>query len=186
MNKPVFLEILEVSYPATTKNVGVDDCSFILQINYKNLKKNESDVYEQNDFHFLSKNFTVPEGIYDLEKLINFLNMLEEYDMFISKDNNEKIKISVNMYIEYWLNPKSSTTGKAHDGGVLNKFRLSSKSCENLQKKLKIDITLHLSKKLAFILGFKLQVLHFQQQVDGEQLISTAQLILSDYFPDVK
>ena len=36
MNKPVFLEVLEVSYPPTTKNVGVDDCWFILQINYKN------------------------------------------------------------------------------------------------------------------------------------------------------
>ena len=38
---------------------------------------------------------------------------------------------------------------------------------------------------MAFILGFKLQVLHFQQKVDGEQVISTAQSILSDYLPDV-
>ena len=61
--------------------------------------------------------------------------MLEEYDIFISKNNNGKIKISVNLYIEYWLNQKSSSTGKAHDGEELNKFHLSSKSCENLQKK---------------------------------------------------
>ena len=29
---------------------------------------------------------------------------------------------SVNMYIEYWLNQKSSNTGKSHDAGDLNKF----------------------------------------------------------------
>ena len=104
---------------------------------------------------------------------------------FISKDNNGKIKISVNMYIEYWLNQKSSTTGKAYDGSILNKFHLSSKPCENLQKKFKIDLTLDLSKKLAFILGFKLQTLHFQQSLDGEELISTAQSVLSDYLPNV-
>ena len=74
LNKPVFLEVLEVSYPATTKNIGADDCWFISQIFYYNLKKNESDVFEQNSLHFLSKKFIVPEGIYDLKKLINFLN----------------------------------------------------------------------------------------------------------------
>ena len=36
LNKPVFLEVLEVSYPATTKNVGKDDCWFVLQIFYDN------------------------------------------------------------------------------------------------------------------------------------------------------
>ena len=35
--------------------------------------------------------------------------MLEEYDIFVSKDNNGKIKISTNLYIEYWLNQHSST-----------------------------------------------------------------------------
>ena len=75
------------------------------------------------------------------------------------------------MYIEYWLNQKSSTTGKTHDGDILNKFHLSSKSCENLQKNFKIDLTLDLSKKLAFILGFKLETLHFQQSVDGAFLM---------------
>ena len=60
--------------------------------------------------------------------------MLEQYDIFISKDNNGKIRISVNMYIEYWLDKKSSNTGKSHNGIDLNKFHLSSTSCENLQK----------------------------------------------------
>ena len=136
LNDPAFIEVLEVSYPSTTKNVGEKDCWFSLQIFYENFKKDDSDVYHQNKLHFLSKDFIVPEGIYDLKKLINFLNnMLEEYDIFISKDNNGKIRISVNMYIEYWLNQKSSNTGKGHDSIDLNKFHLSSKSCENLQKK---------------------------------------------------
>ena len=52
LNTPVFLEVLKVSYPATTKNVGVEDCWFILQINYKNFKKNEFGNFKQNDFHF--------------------------------------------------------------------------------------------------------------------------------------
>ena len=57
-------------------------------------------------------NLTFPEGIYDLKKLIKFLNnVLGEYDIFISNDNG-KIRISVNMYIEYWLNQMSSNTGK--------------------------------------------------------------------------
>ena len=78
----------------------------------------------------------MPEGFYNLEKLINFLNnMLVEYGIYISKDNNSKIKISTDLYIEYWLNQHSRTTGKQHDGENLNKFHLSSKSCENLQKK---------------------------------------------------
>ena len=79
LNDPAFIEVLEVFYPSTTKNVGQKDCWFSLQIFYENLKKDDSDVYHQNKLHFLSKDFIVPEGIYDLKKLINFLNnMLEE------------------------------------------------------------------------------------------------------------
>ena len=52
LNKPVFLEVLEVSYPATTKNIGKDDCWFVLQIFYDNLKKNETDSFEQNQLYF--------------------------------------------------------------------------------------------------------------------------------------
>ena len=44
---------------------------------------------------------------------------------------------------------------------------------------------LKLSPKLSFILGFKLHDLHFEQTPDGEQLISTAQVILSDFLPNV-
>ena len=40
----------------------------------------------KNSLHFLSKKFIVPEGIYDLQKLMNFLNnVLEEYDIFYFK-----------------------------------------------------------------------------------------------------
>ena len=186
LNKPVFLEVLEVSYPATTKNIGKDDCWFVLQIFYDNFKKNEINNFEQNQLYFQSDTITVPEGFYNLEKLINFLNnMLEEYGIYISKDNNSKIKISTDLYIEYWLNQQSSTTGKQHDGENLNKFHLSSKSCENFQKKFKINLTITLSKKLAFILGFKQSVLHFLQEIDNETINSTAQTIFSDYSPDV-
>ena len=147
LNKPVFLEVLEVSYPATTKNIGKDDCWFVLQIFYDNLKKNETDNFEQNQLHFQSDTIIVPEGFYNLEKLINFLkNMLEEYGIYVSKDNNSKIKMSTDLYIEYWLNQHSSTTGKQHDGENLNKFHLSSKSCENLQKKFKINLTITCQK----------------------------------------
>ena len=44
---------------------------------------------------------------------------------------------------------------------------------------------LKLSPKLAFMLGFKLEDLHFEQTKDEETVISTAQSILSDYLPDV-
>ena len=79
LNNTTFLEVLEVSYAATTKNVGEEDCWFILQIFYNDFKKN---VFDKNSLHFLSKKF-VPEGIYDLKKLINFLNnVLEAYIYF--------------------------------------------------------------------------------------------------------
>ena len=69
-----------------------------------------------------------------MKKLIKLLNnVLGEYDIFISNDNG-KIRISVNMYIEYWLNQKSSNTGKSHDGSDLNEFHLSSSSCNKLKK----------------------------------------------------
>ena len=121
LNNPAFIEVLEVSYPASTKNVGENDCWFILQMFYEDFKK-IGGGYEKCKLQFLSKDFIIPEGIYSLKKLINFLNnMLEEYDIFFLKDNDGKIRISVNMYIEYW---KKS-----------NNFELSSKSCENLKKK---------------------------------------------------
>ena len=172
LNNPVFIEVLEVSYPASTKNVGENDCWFILQIFYEDFKKNTDQTYEKCKLQFLSKDFIIPEGIYSLKKLINFLNnMLEEYDIFFLKDNDGKIRVSVNMYIEYW---KKS-----------NKFELSSKSCENLKKKTKISLLLKLSKKLAFMLGFKLEDLHFEQENNNETINTTAQTILSDYLPDV-
>ena len=143
LNKPVFLEVLEVSYPATTKIIGKDDTWFVLQIWYENFKKDESGNFGQNQLYFQSDTINVPEGFYNLENLINFLNnVLEEYGIFISKDNNSKIKISLDLYVEYWLNQKSSSTGKQHDGENLNKFHLSSKSCKNLQKNFKINLTL--------------------------------------------
>ena len=64
-------------------------------------------------------------------------------------------------------------------------FHLSSKSCENFKKNFKISLVLKLSPKLAFMLGFKLEDLHFEQTKDEETVISTAQSILSDYLPDV-
>ena len=170
LNKPVFLEVLEVSYPATTKNIG----------------KDESGDFGKNQLYFQSDTINVPEGFYNLENLINFLNnVLEEYGIFISKDNNSKIKISLDLYVEYWLNQKSSSTGKQYDGEILNKFHLSSKSCKNLQKNFKINLTLTWSKKLAFILGFKENVVHFVQEIDNDPINSTVQTIFSDYSPDV-
>ena len=83
------------------------------------------------------------------------------------------------------VEPTFKYKGKQHDGEELNKFHLSSKSCENLQKKFKIDLILTLSEKLVFILGFKKNVLHFEQKIDSDPIISTAQTIFSDYSPDV-
>ena len=39
LNTPAFLEVLSVSYPATTKNVNDNRCWFILQILYDGFKK---------------------------------------------------------------------------------------------------------------------------------------------------
>ena len=179
LNKAVFLEVLEVSYPATTKNIGKDDCWFVLQIWYDNFKKDESGSFGQNQLYFQSDTIVVPEGFYNLENLINFLNnVVEEYGIFITKDNNSKIKISIDLYIEYWLNQKSSSTGKQHDGENLNKFHLSSKSCKNLQKNFKINLTLTWSKKLAFILGFKENILHFVQEIDNNPIRQLKQFFL--------
>ena len=85
LNKPVFLEVLEVSYQATTKNIGVDDCWFILQIFYKmmlpidpNFEKEEPnhgliihDMQIEDPFsasHQLQNNFIncPPFGLYDI------------------------------------------------------------------------------------------------------------------------
>ena len=136
LNNPAFIEDLEVSYPSTTNNVGAQDCWVILQIFYDDFKK-LGDKYEKCKLHFLSKDFFVPEGIYDLKKLINFLNnMLEEYDIFFFKDNDGKIRISVNMYIEYWEKKNQEN------------FHLSSKSCENLKKNLKLVYYLNFHQNL--------------------------------------
>ena len=86
LNKPVFLEVLEVSYPATTKNIGKDDTWFVLQIWYENFKKDESGNFGQNQLYFQSDTINVPDGFYNLENLINFLNnVLEEYGIFLSR-----------------------------------------------------------------------------------------------------
>ena len=52
LNKPVFLEVLEVSYPATTKNIGKDDCWFVLQIFYDNLKKMKPIILNKINYIF--------------------------------------------------------------------------------------------------------------------------------------
>ena len=40
------------------------DCWFILQIFYENFKKTTDGVtYDQNQLHFLSEQFNIPEGI---------------------------------------------------------------------------------------------------------------------------
>ena len=104
---------------------------------------------------------------------------------YFYQDNNSKIKISFDLYVEHWLNQKSSSTGKQHDGENLNKFHLSSKSCKNFQKNFKINLTLTWSKKLAFILGFKEDVVHFVQEIDNDPINSTVQTIFSDYSPNV-
>ena len=45
------------------------------------------------NYIFLSEQFNIPEGIYDLKILIKFLNnVLGEYDIFISNDKNGKIR----------------------------------------------------------------------------------------------
>ena len=46
-------------------------------------------------------------------------------------------------------------------------------------------MTIKLSPKLAFILGFINHDLHFEQVVDGDVINSTAQIILSDFLPNV-
>ena len=89
------------------------------------------------------------------------------------------------MYIEYWLNQKSSNPRKSQNGDDLNKFHLSSSSSKNLEKKFKINLMIKLSPKFSFMLVFKIHDLHFQQVADGKSLNSTAQVILSDFLPDV-
>ena len=70
LNNSAFIEVLEVCYPSTTKNVVKKDCWFILQVFYENFKKKpDSATYDQNQTHFLSEQFAVPEGIYDLKKI---------------------------------------------------------------------------------------------------------------------
>ena len=82
LNNPAFIEVLEVSYPSSTKNVGEKDCWLVLQIFYEDFKKSGANSYEKCKLQFLSKDFFVLEGIYNFKKLINFLNnMLEEYDI---------------------------------------------------------------------------------------------------------
>lgn len=186
LNTQAFLEVLSVSYPATTKNVNDNRCWFILQIFYDGFKKNENDTYDDNNMYIESDEFIIPSGIYSLKNLINYLNnVLNEFDIFFTIENNGKIKVNVNMYVEYWLNQTYSLTGKAHDGDKLNKYHLSSASLENHQKFFLINALFKFSPKFAFMLGFTNHEIHFQQTVDREEVASTTHFVFADFLPDI-
>lgn len=153
----VFLEVLNVCYPATTKNVLANTCFMDIEINVENFKRTlgakmavqalvnrgttVDDIagpgtrqYTTCEVNIKTKRVNIPAGIYNLQRLIEYVNnAYVAYNMYFSVSKSGKVVISSNLNIEYWLLQASATYAgtHGHDGIILNSYHESSKAFTN-------------------------------------------------------
>ena len=160
LNRDVFLEVKEVCYPLTTKNVLDNALWFDFTSNYSNFRTSSSShgysgsahiTDACGDLYFESGVVTFPSGVYTLVHVLDLLNnFLSEHGVFLVLNNNGKIEITVNMTSEYWDRDVGQT-------GAHNRM------CDaNDIYKLFVDLKLRLSSDLAYLLGFRSDLLVFK------------------------
>ena len=177
VNKDAYIEVLEVCYPLTTKNVTFESCWYSAEIEFNDFKVDKTRQFINCKLKFDSEKRIIPNGIYSIMQLINTLNnCLDEYNIFFSLNSNGKVGINVDRYVEYWFcqNIPSYTIGQveeSYDGHPLHNYHLSNKSSN-------MRIKLTLSEKLCFMLGFNKtnEEIIFDQNTDNT--------IESSFLPD--
>lgn len=181
LNKDAYLEVQNVCYPLSTKNVEEQKCSFNFKYKItKFMKKRNGDLTFNDRVDFNSKKYIIPSGIYDLQRLLDYMNgILDEYDIKFIYEKSGKVHFNVNLTLEYWLLEYSSSASgapsQAHDGGVHDKFRVSSKDGE-------IQFEFNMSETLAFMLGFNNSSIVITK--DKTKINNNNELI-ADHLPDV-
>ena len=179
LNNKAYIEVMNVCYPSTTKNVTGTSCYIDLSMQFNGFLKvigkdgtpfddatikgyNDAGVpltytKQNSNVKVHTKRVDIPEGIYSLKRLTQYINTAyNEYDVFFSQEKNGKIKINVNLNVEYWLQQKTASytlagVETAHDGGTCHEFR---KTTAQLTHVAFYDVTITMSEKLAFMLGF--------------------------------
>lgn len=172
LNKDAYLDVQNVCYPLTTKNIDEENFHFKFAFDITKFMKNKTGQTNYNEVViYESQIYHIPTGIYDLNRLLDYMNnILKEYDIDFTLEKSGKVHLNVNLALEYWLIQYNKQI--AHDGGVCEKFRLSSKDA-------KIGFTIQMSEKLSFMLGFKKSLIKLNNETD------TFIEVKADFLPDV-
>lgn len=225
LNNKAYIEVLNVCYPSTTKNVVGNSCYIDLSLEFRNFFKvigsggvealtssirilagSSIADWTSDDLphtqlpsriNVKTQRIIIPDGIYNLERLIEYINnAYDEYDVFFSIEKNGKIKLNVNLDVEYWLLQTDATytvvthslsSDLAHDGSKIHVFR----QVELDKPDYKYVVNIDMSEKLSYMFGFKNNHYEFDSTtsgtVDGKWLREKGMYAsrFADYLPDV-
>lgn len=155
-NHPKYITVLSVSYPLTTKNIVEDKCSFQVRMVFTRFRNSsKAGAGRTHTLNFTTDNIIIPDGLYDIHNIIDFMNnRLEEYNITLEILKNKKISIHMGYGVEYWIiqyrDAPHATVPSSINGGKLGYLQLGNPN-DPTKGGMKIDIIL--SDKLKFILG---------------------------------
>ena len=185
-NGETFIKVNQMQYPQSIPNIDKNyTCWFSLDIEFNDFLLNSSKQAISSILLLsISKQF-ISHGIYEIEDLCDIMNeTLDQFDINVKLGKDNIIFIDYSFYYEYWCNQKKSTTGKAQDGGTLNSCCLITTSWSKKKKNAGMKITLNLSKKLSYMLGFYEETYIFEQKGDGKSSDYYAFFKKADIMPD--
>ena len=141
------ISVNEIFYPNMLSNMN--------KVTKENFIKDQCTILVSNGVHFKVKTVQIPRGFYDTEMLCNVLNkQVRQFSMQFLLGKSKMVLLTY-MFFEYWF---LLTKILVMDGGVINEFRKSGQSIYADYPLWDIEIKLHLSAGLAFVLGFDKEV----------------------------
>ena len=150
-----YTSVNEIFYPTTLSNMNKmteKDFYFDFEIIVKNFVKDQNQMLCASGVCFKFETVRIPRGLYDTKMLCNILNKkVEQFSMWFYLEKSKTVSLTYNMFFEYWF---LLTKGPAFDGSEINKWRKSGQSIYADYPLWDIEIKLHPSPSLAFVLGF--------------------------------
>ena len=122
-----YIEVLNVIYPNTISNVD-SKCFFSIKMDFSDLTDGtgfDARIYlpssftsqsrryfwsgNDNKFTYDTREIYIPEGVYNLEKILKVMNnYMEEYSIKISLDARGKINVKWNSFFQSWFLQETS------------------------------------------------------------------------------
>ena len=128
------------------------DFYFDFEIIVKNFVKDQYWMLCASGMHFEFATVQIPHGFYDAEMLCNILNKkIEQFVIQFYLEKSKMVLLTWNMFLEYWF---LLTKSPAFEGSEINKWTKSNQNIYANYPFWDVEIKLHLSTSLAFMLGF--------------------------------